>query len=91
VGQNPLLHPEIFGTGFWEEDMNNILNVMPELTSEDKQVKLYMNGIRTQLSNTVRDQKKINQLAILLDEIDRRRNLNWREVFPWLTNEIRSI
>ena len=91
VGQNPLLHPEIFGTGFWEEDMNNILNVMPELTSQDKQVKLYMNGIRTQLSNTVRDQKKINQLAILLDEIDRRRNLNWREVFPWLTNEIRSI
>lgn len=87
VGENPLLHPQIFGPGFFDKDFEQILQAMPDQTAQEKQAKLYMQGIQKQLQSCVRDQKKINQLVTLLDEIDRRRNLNWRNIFPWLTNE----
>ena len=51
----------------------------------------YMQGIQKQINSKSRDQTKINQLGVFLDEIDRRRNLNWREVFPWLEKEVEHV
>jgi organic radical activating enzyme len=85
------LHPEIFGTGFFDNDFEKILNVMPDDTWQQKEARKYMLGIQGQLNSKQRDQHKIDQLGVLLNEIDRRRNLNWEETFPWLVKEIKNV
>ena len=44
----------------------------------------YLNGIWSQLQSTCENTEKIVQLITHLTELDRRRNTNWRQVFPWL-------
>jgi hypothetical protein len=64
---------------------------MPEKSDEQKIAKRYMEGIQKEINLHTRDQEKINQLGILLDEIDRRRNLNWKQTFPWLEKELEHV
>jgi hypothetical protein len=46
-----------------------------------------MSGIAKQIANTPKDVNKIQGLIAYLNEIDRRRGTNWRELFPWLDRE----
>jgi ribosomal protein L25 (general stress protein Ctc) len=85
------LHPEIFGKGFWNVDFDKIFNHMPEKTHQQQESKLYMTGIHKLLNTHQRDYKKIKQLSIYLDEIDRRRSTNWKITFPWLVKEIENV
>jgi organic radical activating enzyme len=80
------LHPEIFGPGYFDKEFSDILDLMPE-----DQQKNYMRGIQKQLSTSSRNNSAIQQLGVFLDEIDRRRNLNWRQTFPWLEQEIQHV
>jgi hypothetical protein len=64
---------------------------MPEDTWQQKEARTYMQGIQLQLNSKSKDQKKINQLIVLLTELDRRRNTNWKETFPWLVNEVENV
>jgi organic radical activating enzyme len=91
VTTHDFLHPEIFGTNFFANDFEEILNNMPDDTWQQKEARKYMQGIQLQVDAKGRDQHKINQLEIFLDEIDRRRNLNWREIFPWLIPELTHV
>ena len=85
------LHPEIFGSNFFDNDFKAILDNMPDNTWQQKEARKYMQGIQSQLNSKSRDQKKINQLTVLLDETDRRRNLNWQTTFPWLAKESKHV
>jgi len=85
------LHPGIFGPNFFDNAFVEILDSMPSDTWQQKEARKYMQGIQLQLNSNVRDQQKINQLGVLLTEIDRRRNLNWRETFPWLAQELTHV
>jgi organic radical activating enzyme len=91
VGHYEFLHPGIFGTNFFTEDFDRILAIMPDDTQWDQYAKTYMNGIKMQIESCSRDQEKIQQLGTYLDELDRRRNLNWRTTFPWLEKEINHV
>ena len=64
---------------------------MPQNSEVQIVARKYMQGIQSQLNSKSRDQTKINQLGVFLDEIDRRRNQDWREVFPWLEKEIEHV
>ena len=85
------MHPEIFGAGFFDKDFENILQCMPQDSEVQVTARNYMQGIQNQLKSQARDQEKINQLAVFLDEIDRRRNLNWKQIFPWLEKEVKYV
>jgi hypothetical protein len=85
------LHPEIFGPGFFDQDFEKILNNMPTDTWQQQQAKKYMQGIQLQINSGQQSQEKINQLVVFLDEIDRRRNLNWKKTFPWLVKELENV
>jgi organic radical activating enzyme len=85
------LHPGIFGAEFFDKDFEKIYNAMPVHTWQQKQALKYMQGIHKELQSQKRDPGKINQLGIFLDEIDRRRNLNWRQIFPWLEKELDHV
>ena len=91
VFTHDFLHPKIFGAGFFDNDFTHIIRNMPGDTPEQITAQKYMQGIQQQLNVQCRNQEKINQLAIFLDEIDRRRNLNWRQTFPWLEREIEHV
>jgi hypothetical protein len=85
------LHPEIFGPGFFDSDFDKILNNMPDHTWQQREAKKYMQGIQLQINSSTYDSKKIKQLAVFLDEIDRRRDLNWHETFSWLEKELNNV
>jgi organic radical activating enzyme len=85
------LHPGVFGSEFFSQDFDKILNCMRQETWQEKKAYDYMMGIRSQIESCQRQPDKIRQLGVLLDEIDRRRNLNWKNVFPWLQQEIKNV
>jgi MoaA/NifB/PqqE/SkfB family radical SAM enzyme len=84
VDGRPWLHPNIFDGKFFKNDFKNILEEMPDITEWDKNQKHYMEGIVKYISISTTDLEKLHDLTAYLDEIDRRRNLNWRQIFPWL-------
>lgn len=85
------LHPGIFGSGFFSKDFDDILMNMPENTWQEKEAKKYMSGLKLQINSCERDVNKVKQLEIYLDEIDRRRKLDWRKIFTWLEKEIKNV
>jgi organic radical activating enzyme len=91
VMTHEFLHPEIFGSGFFDLDFEKILENMPDKTWQQVEARKYMQGIHKQLNSKSVDAKKIQQLGVFLDEIDHRRNLNWKETFPWLAEEILNV
>ena len=91
VHTHKFLEPGIFGKDFFKEDFDNILTAMQTDTEWNREYKSYMSGIYLQLNSVTRDQEKINQLEIFLNEIDRRRGLDWKQTFPWLVKEIKNV
>ena len=85
------LHPDIFGSGYFDTVFEEILTLMPAETEQQKTAREYMLGIQRQVNSQPRNQTAINQLGVYLDEIDRRRGVNWRQAFPWLVKEIEHV
>ena len=84
VMTHDFLDPKIFGKGFYNADIDAILALMPNTTWQQKEAKKYLLGIQSYLDTCEYDQTSINRLATYLDELDRRRQTNWRNTFPWL-------
>lgn len=91
IGPTDYLHPEIFGSGYFDKDFEHILSLMPDHNSWNTLTRNYMLGIQKQINSGVRRPEKILQLTTFLDEIDRRRGLNWRQTFPWLDKETTDV
>jgi len=85
------LNPAVFGAGFFDQDFEQILQVMPDRTAQQQQARQYMQGIQKELNTTKRNELGLEQLKIFLDEMDRRRNLNWQQTFPWLVKELKHV
>jgi pyruvate-formate lyase-activating enzyme len=78
-------NPKIFDYEFWKNDMQNIIDHMSGNTYESIELVKRMTGLQQVLKiNCKRDEQKINQLHDYLDELDRRRNTDWRSLFPYL-------
>jgi organic radical activating enzyme len=81
----PHQHPQIFNWDFWAKDFERIFSVMPMDTNEQQEARIRLEGLAQQLRQVKQhDFVKIGQLHTYLDELDRRRNTNWRAVFPYL-------
>ena len=78
------LAPAILGADEFREDFINILNLMETTTWRGSHAKTYMEGIISTSANATVDLVETLKLLTYLDELDRRRNTNWRELFPWL-------
>lgn len=80
------LFPTILGPNVFKKDFDEILSLMPN----DDSYK-YMSGIETSIADSEADPAEMSKLKTYLDEIDRRRNTNWRELFPWLEKELENV
>lgn len=74
--------PYQFGPGVFDDDFKTIIELMP-----DTPARAVMQGISTQLSKSKRNNRKIEHLKKYLDELDQRRNTNWRAHFAWLDKD----
>ena len=78
-------HPKHYAWEFWANDFERIFTAMPQRTVEHQESILRMQGIHSLLkSYTTYNYDEINKLRIYFDELDRRRNTNWRQLFPYL-------
>jgi len=84
--QPDYLKVNVLGGDIFDQDFNEILYLMPDNSNEDQLAKKYMEGIYKETYLTGIVPNLVNDLFIFLDEKDRRRNTNWRDVFPWLVD-----
>jgi hypothetical protein len=85
------LYPGIFGAGFFDEDFKNILEEMPNDTWQHTNARNMMLGLQSEFNSHLRDDSELSKLRTFLNEIDRRRDLNWQETFPWLEKELHNV
>lgn len=90
IGPNQKLngmHPTTFGAGVFDEDFKKIIALMPQLTEMQRSNREQMQGQSEFIKKSPRNTKRIAVLKQYLDELDRRRNTNWKSLFPWLNQE----
>lgn len=80
----PWMHPKIYGYKFWSNDIDKILNEMTEDSKQNIISKKYMAGLLKSIPDQDPDYTQINMLKFFLDQLDQRRNTNWRKIFPYL-------
>jgi hypothetical protein len=79
------LQGETFGETVFKQDTDEILQLMPQDTEENKNAYNYMNGIFTVINSTkTPDLKNAANLIVYLNEMDQRRGTDWRTTFTWL-------
>lgn len=66
------------------DDFNKALELMPVDTLEQKQTCEYLRGIALQSAGVGPNATECLKLRTFLDEMDRRRNTDWKQCFPWL-------
>ena len=91
VVNNQYFNPIIFGPGFFDEDFEKILQVMPDDEWQHQNSRAMMKTLQLQCNQNVRQQDQLIKLRVVLDELDRRRNLSWRATFPWLVKELEHV
>lgn len=78
-------HPKIFDYSLWEKDFDLILHKMNGNDIKKQEALKRMLGINQMLQkNCKQNDSQIQKLHKFLDEIDVRRNTNWRDLFPYL-------
>lgn len=91
VNYPTFMNPDIFGPGFFDNTFKEILSIMPEDTWQQREIKEYMLGVSKQISVAPKNTEELIKLRTYLDELDRRRNQNWQETFPWLIKELENV
>ena len=84
VTNMPHLHPAAFGRDFWRGDVENISKVWPTDNDNDKRQLSQMRGIFGAIKNLSPDEARIKFFKHYLDQLDQRRDTDWRSVFPYL-------
>jgi len=84
-GEYSGLHPTTFGPGVFDDDFKKIIDLMPVDTDTQQSSKKQMQGLAKYVKNTARNSEQIAVLIKYLEELDRRRATNWREIFPWIS------
>lgn len=87
----PHLYPGIFGLGFFDKDLDLVLNEMPQDTWQQKHAWSLMAGLKSEFNMHQRNEEQIKNLFQFLNEIDRRRGLDWKKTFPWLVKEFEHV
>jgi hypothetical protein len=85
TGNHMFQHPKNYGWDFWEKDAERIMAAMPRKTPAHHEAVDRMTGMLTFLKGASRyNWSEITKLKVYLDEIDRRRGTDWRELFSYL-------
>lgn len=78
------LDPSVLGGEQFKDDFDQILDLMPQASDEDKMAYNLMASIASTIANSTINTLEITKLLCYLDEKDRRRGTHWPSLFPWL-------
>jgi hypothetical protein len=88
---SPYLHPAVFGRKFWTDSYSNnssymedVLSVWPKVDHHDVNQMQEFKSIFESIKNEMPEKNMLRYFKHYLDQLDKRRNTNWREVFPHL-------
>lgn len=85
TGAHMFQHPKTYAWSFWQKDFERIFADMPRRTPAQMEAIPRMQGLQSLLQqHTQHNYQAISKLRVYLDEMDRRRNTNWRELFSYL-------
>lgn len=90
VVEPPQLDPKIFGSGIFDDDIEEIIRLLPNSTEYEKSQVPYMEGIAKTVAQSKPNIDLIRKLKSYLDEMDYRRGTHWPDVFPWLVEEFKK-
>lgn len=76
-----------FGPGVFDQEFNRALAAMPIDTKIQQGQKDILQGMSNALKKSTRNTNQILALKEYLDELDYRRQTNWRDQFPWLDQD----
>jgi len=82
--------PDILGPNEFIEDFDRILNIMETDTWRGSQTRDHFQGLVNNVKNSRLNEKEVLKLLTYLDELDRRRGTDWKQLFPWL-EEYRNV
>lgn len=82
---------DVLGEEPFAQDIDRILSCMPRDEDQDIEAYNYMNSILSQAKNTQLDVGRTQDMITYLNEKDRRRGTNWRNVFPWLSEIEKNV
>jgi organic radical activating enzyme len=91
VNKPSYMAPDILTPGFFDLYFEKTLDAMPAETWQQNEIRKYMQGVKQQISKSNKNLIEIAKLQTYLDELDRRRNTDWRKTFPWLISEIQHV
>ena len=80
---------DIFGPELFANDFKRILELLPADQGFEQRNVDYVKGIIA-VTAAPKKQEEILKLYTFLEEKDRRRGTNWKEVFPWLIPEFKK-
>jgi hypothetical protein len=85
TGLHMFQHPQTYAYSHWADTFDQIYAAMPTRTHAQQEAVPRMQGLQAQLQQQHHhNYADIKKLQIYLDEIDRRRGTNWRELFSYL-------
>jgi hypothetical protein len=85
TGVHMFHHPKNFAWSEWENDFDRLFSVMRDDTIANRQARDRMAGLKQQLQQVKEPNiEEIRKLQTYLNELDRRRGTNWRELFPFI-------
>ena len=90
VGHGPM-HPNIFGPGFFDKYLEEIISKLSSRYQRDEVLKDYMKGIKCLLDNSVENLEYQYYLKCILNEYDRRRGTDWKNSFPHLVEKLENL
>lgn len=85
TGTQMFQHPKTYAYSHWAETFEEIYKAMPTRTEEQREAIPRMQGLQRYLQTfTQHSWEDIQKVQVWLDELDRRRGTNWRNLFAYL-------
>lgn len=83
-----IFDPKIFDYSIFKDSLEIVYSLLDDNDWDERTTKNMLTGIISDMQNSTGDSKKYNELIYTLNQIDARRNYNWRKTFPWLVNVV---
>ena len=81
---------DMLGSEFFQEDFDKILKMHPQESEDDRQAYQNILGLIQTIKTNNPSPKKIKEFIEVYDELDRRRNTDWRSVYPHIAHEVKK-
>jgi organic radical activating enzyme len=84
-GWNIIVHPSFFAPEIFGKHMEDYFTKLIETVGDNnKHAAGYLKGFRDKVVNKPVNVAELIRLRDVLDKLDERRGLNWRETYPWM-------